>query len=481
MIKEYPIEIGKTGPSLRNQKGFFTYSVGVQNIGNLLSSAASASSVGTRPPVHPKFDNTQFSYVGRSYGVGAPAGLTDLLITSNNQAAGYVYEETGYLCNVTCIYNRTSAFHLTPTVDEWIFEAAGNLPDSIDSPEVSSYIGHDSKAIVAIGVAHSELSPRRYLAITAGSSYAFLNSTQCTLDFAPTLFNVTVDLSNSNITVSPIQPAPDFNPQRNLTRTVVRQFELMSNDLTNLYVSLLGDAFNSSIAAYNMSRASVSRDPFTEAEATLMGLTNSITAMADDMLVAYASAQLMLASQTVTTSATVYVFALQFGQRGYIYSMFIFNGLVMLLVMAEALRTRGWKELGRFNYLDPRDLVIAGSRGGIEMARMADEWHGRKMKRFWLLSDPDEGNGGLEVRVRDGDEEGKVAIVVAGKEGEETERVEVGGRLEGRESMRGLGIHQHPVVEREVDDTNSSIYSWGEKDKSRMGKQRKKVRIFRWF
>ncbi|KAF1998288.1 hypothetical protein P154DRAFT_555365 [Amniculicola lignicola CBS 123094] len=416
-IKEYPMEIGNTGPSLRNSKGFFGYSPGTQQIGNLLSSAAAASSIGKTRPVHPKMDNTQFSFKGRSYGVGAPVGLADVAISGNKQAAGYIYQEEGYLTNVTCIYNSSSQFQLSPTFNAWIYAASGNLPDSIESPEYSSYIGIDGKAIVAMGVSHSESSARRYIAITTGESYRFLNNTQCELVFTPTLFNVTVDLSNLNITVNPISTVPDFNPQRNLTRTMVRQFELLSNDLTNLYVSLLGDALNSSIAAYNMSRISASRDPFTEDEATLAGLTNSITAMADDMLVSYASAQVMVGKFFTSQSAVVYLYSLQFGQRAYIYAIFTLNLLILLAVAAEAIRTHGWRDLGRFNYLDPRDLIIAASRGGTDVAAAADALaagDGKKiMKHVWLLSDPDEGNGALGVRLK-GDEDGHVSIVLVG-------------------------------------------------------------------
>ncbi|KAF2178316.1 hypothetical protein K469DRAFT_718410 [Zopfia rhizophila CBS 207.26] len=418
-IKEYPMEIGKAGPSLRNSRGFFTYSVGAGHVGNLLSSAASASSVGKRPRVHPKFDDSQFSYIGRSYGVGGPIGLTDFTISSKSHAVGYVYQEEGYLCNVTCIYNETSQFALSGPVDEWIYAASGNLPDSVNSPEYSNYIGHDGNAIVAMGVAHSEASPRRYLAITAGESYAFLNNTQCEFNFTPTLFNVSVNLQNNNITVEPLNSIPDFNPQRNLTRTVVRQFELMSNDLTNLYVSMLGDALNSSIAAYNMSRSSASRDPFTESEATLAGLTNSVIAMADDMLVAYASAQLMIGRLFTSQTAKVYVSSLKFGQSAYIYAIFGLNLCIIVAVAAEAVRTHGWKALGRFNYLDPRDLIIAASRGGTEVAEAADAMcrqESRKtMKRVWLLSDPDEGSGALAVRLQ-GNVDGHVGIVLAGED-----------------------------------------------------------------
>jgi hypothetical protein len=280
---------------------------------------------------------------------------------------------------------------------------------------MSAYIGHNGNAIVAMGVSHHERSPRRYVAIAAGSSYAFLNSTQCELTFTPSMFNVTVDVANFNISVKPLFEIRDFNPQRNLTRTVVRQFELLSNDLTNLYVSLLGDALNSSIAAYNMSRSASARATLTESEATLAGLTNSVTAMADDMLVAYASAQLMVGKMFTQQSAKVYLYGLQFGQRQYIYSIWIFNAVVLLTVAAEALRTRGWRELGRFNYLDPRDLIIAASRGGPEVAKAADALacseRVKRMKHVWLLSDPDEGNGQLVVRMR-GDESGHVGIVV---------------------------------------------------------------------
>jgi hypothetical protein len=415
MIKEYPMMIGSAGPSLRTQKGFFTYSVGQQQSGQLLASAAQASSAGTELHVHRKLDNTQFNYKGRSYGVGAPVGLMDQGISSNTQVAGYIYHEMGYLANVTCTYNATSNFTLSGPVNEWIYAASGNLPDSDEGPEYSNYIGHDGKAIVAMGVAFSENSPRRYLAIAAGEAYSYLNNTQCEFEFTPTLFNVTVDMGMLNVTVTPAGSMRDFNPQRNITRTVMRQFELMSNDMTNLYVSLLGEAFNSSIAAYKMSRASASRDPIPEEEAVLAGLTNSMTAMADDMLVAYASAQLMVGRMFTQQPATVYVYALQFGQPGYIYAIFALNLLVIFAVVFEAVRTVGWSKLGRFNYLDPRDLIIAASRGGADIAAAADDImerrQGKRMKHIWLLSDPDEGNGSLVVNLK-GDEDGHVKIVV---------------------------------------------------------------------
>jgi hypothetical protein len=166
-----------------------------------------------------------------------------------------------------------------------------------------------------------------------------------------------------------------------------------------------------------MSRA-VAGEPFTDESATLAGLTNSVTAMADDMLVAYASAQLMVGKMFTQQPARVYLYALQFGQPGYIYAIFTLNLLIIFAVLVEAVRTYGWSALGRFNYLDPRDLIIAASRGGTEIAEAADEVVAKRdrktLKHVWLLSDPDEGNGSLVVNMK-GDEDGHMRIVVARK------------------------------------------------------------------
>lgn len=63
----------------------------------------------------------------------------------------------------------------------------------------------------------------------------------------------------------------------------MRQFELVTDVQTNLYVSLLGGSLNASIADY----AAVSGGGGM-GEATPRGLANAVAVMMDDMLVAYA-------------------------------------------------------------------------------------------------------------------------------------------------------------------------------------------------
>ena len=373
MVKEWPSEIGRSGPLLRTTEGLFSFSPGVRMLGSLLASAASATTVDGGIRQHPKFDNTRYTYNGRSYGVGASVGLADGPITKNPLALSYVFQENGLRGDVECIYNSSTEFVIASESDPDIYPAHGNLPDSGNSQEWSTYFGHSSDAIVAIGVTTNNETTKHILGIAAGTSYAALNATQCSVIFTPKIFNISVSLSDHSINVTETANGDDFPASKNLTRTLIRQFELITNDQTSLYVSVIGDSFNSSIASYNSSVASnASPDP-SEASATLAGLTNSVTAMVDDLLIAYASAQLMIMNDSSLASTTVDVKAFSTGSGLYIYLTFAINALVVLVLAEEALRTRGWKDLLYFDYTDPRSLIIGASKGGCAIAYAVDK------------------------------------------------------------------------------------------------------------
>ena len=379
MIREWPSEIGSSGPLLRTAKGLFSFSPGVRMLGSLVASAASATTVDGGVRQHPKFDNTRYTYNGRSYGVGASAGLADSLITDDPLVLSYMFQENGLRADVECIYNSSTEFVITSEEDTYIYPAVGFLPDSGSSEEYSDYFGHGSDAIVAIGVTANNDSTERILGIAAGKSYDTLNATQCTITFVPRTFNVSVSLSDHFINVTDSSSGIDFAASKNLTHVLTRQFELIANDQTNLYVSLIGDSFNSSIANYNSSVSSNDSQSPSEASATLAGLTNSVTAMVDDLLVAYSSAQLMVMNDTNLVRATVKVHAFRYGSGVYIYLTLAINTVILLLVAEEALRTRGWKDLLYFDYMDPRSLIIGGSMGGSAIAHAAkDAWIDRK-------------------------------------------------------------------------------------------------------
>ena len=377
MIKEWPSEIGKSGPFLRTSKGLFSFSPGVRMLGSLVSSAASATTVDGRIRQHPKFDNSRYTYNGRSHGVGSSVGLVDDVIASNPLALSYVYQESGLHADVKCIYNLSTQYVIGAESNPNIYPVHGTLPNSDGwGEEYSEFYGHNSDAIVSIGVTANNASTDRILGVAAGDSYATLNATQCTLRFSPKIFNVSVSLLDHFINVTEASNGIDFPAMQNLTRSLIRQFELITNDQTSLYVAVLGDSFNSSIANYNSSiAANASTTPPSQAEATLAGLTNSVTAMVDDLLVAYASAQLMIMNDTSIVYAEVDIHAFRYGTGLYIYLIFGINTAIIILLVEEALRTRGWRDLVYFDYTNPRSLIIGASMGGCAIAQAAkDAW-----------------------------------------------------------------------------------------------------------
>jgi hypothetical protein len=365
LIKEYPAqpEASDTSPFIRNGNGLFTYNVGVQFTGQLLANAASSTTTIGNQRQHAKFDNTKYTYDGRSYGVGSAVGLGDNSITNNSLAMRYTYQEVGYAPQVSCIYNMSSALTMY-TGDHWEYIVKGYLPDSPPGIfEYNTYVGTNDNDVVAISVSSSDLSTRRYISILAGSTYSQLNSTQCRFDFNPMLFNVSVDVTTRNVSVVPVTDIEDFDPERNLTRTAVQQIGQISVVETNLYISQVGNALNSSIAGWNVSNPGASNE-----NATLAGLENAFVAIMDDILAAYGSAQFVVGGFNQSANAEVHVSALRFGSSIYINAIFTINAIILLAFAIEAGRTRGWKKLMDFDYLDSRALVLSSSMGGHELA-----------------------------------------------------------------------------------------------------------------
>lgn len=94
-------------------------------------------------------DNPQWSYFGRSYGVGSSQGITNRSSTTGD-LLGYDYVETGYLVETSCDRNMTSAFTYDQVLDQYqpangsdvalnIFVASGTLPNAIDEEDFITF------------------------------------------------------------------------------------------------------------------------------------------------------------------------------------------------------------------------------------------------------------------------------------------------------------------------------------------------------
>ncbi|KAJ5610819.1 hypothetical protein N7510_007538 [Penicillium lagena] len=382
LIKEYPSQIDETGLSVRNAKGYFTYSVGLGLLNSLLASASSASTVDGGTRNHNKLDYTRYSYHGRSYGAGASPGLSDLAVPAISHAPNYTYREDNLEASVSCIHNGSSLFHLGKTDEQNLYAATGYLPDSTVA-EYSVYVGWSEHPIVSIGVAHhpSPFTDKLYMAIAAGSDYAALNKAQCTVNFTPASFNISVDIQKRNITVRKEATSASANSIRNIdpdhtvAYVVMRQLELIANDLTSFYRSVLGDAFNASISDFRTAVANqiTTSNTLPESQIVMRGLENAVVSLVDDMLVGYASAQMMVGRFTAPVSAEVGVSALQVGSQVYIIASVTLAAVIALLIGIEAVRMRGWGALPAFDYLDQRMLILGVSRGGQGIAKYAQD------------------------------------------------------------------------------------------------------------
>jgi hypothetical protein len=155
----------------------------------------------------------------------------------------------------------------------------------------------------------------------------------------------------------------------------MRQLELIPNDQTRIYTSLVGGSLNASVSNHQTAIShGAHHGSIRDDNITLAGVTNSITAMLDDMLVAYSSAQLKIAKNADTAPTIVTLNAIRFGNILYVYGVFAINSIDLLLVLMEALRIGAWKGLVTFDYTDPMCLIVGGSADGRDIAQRVGEF-----------------------------------------------------------------------------------------------------------
>ena len=396
---------------------------------------ADKDSIGTRP----RSDKTGYTYTDRSYGVGSSMGLvadfTDSAIY--DQSTTFVYQEIGYDASVNCSFNVSSKWGILPeaTSDQDsnklvpnVYLAGGATPDGGLDWQLEFSAVSDAN-VVSIN-AHPDLGSTGLatIVITTGSGpYSSLNQSQCSVQFIPTLFNVSVDLFSNAITVTKAGTAPDMDPTSqigqsftawncqslpssldnisfatnnvsgcanystqgqpglgNLATRALRQL----NDLSTLDISLqtsnLGEMFLSLVQneiQYDENSQPNITDfdpdsPDTTNNATIMiySIEQGIKSLLDDSLLAFASAQLVLNYNTSlnVTNGTLDIGAVRVGSEAYVYILFAFNILLILIFIVAILLTRFWAHLPLSDYKkDSKSIDFAGSMGGRDFAEAA--------------------------------------------------------------------------------------------------------------
>ncbi|KAL8769226.1 MAG: hypothetical protein Q9209_004727 [Squamulea sp. 1 TL-2023] len=364
----------------------------------LLNRAAQATSNLTQ--THTKNDNSHYSYVGRSYGVGSSVGIFDETLSSGYgtpKLLSYNYTEPGYLTSVTCFHNASSDFHLELIQKgrdkygiPYIYYATGRFPHANEGQNdffaVTGILGDSNIAVVAA----KKYGGRSVIMVTAGSNYLELNATQCEVSFASTFFTVGVDVTNRLIKVTPVNTTesldsigPLFDPTAGLALSVINQVNGLSMISTSLYTSVVGDALVTNIEAAKMDKVHPNPDAFTS-----MG--DSFSAMIDEILLFMASSQLFIPNggfgDFSTVGAHLTIQAVELGEFRYTMATFAVCAVLLLAVCFEACRTRFWKWLPQWDFMDTKSLVLSSATAGTDI--LSTLCLGRGIRKVdWMGSD----------------------------------------------------------------------------------------------
>ena len=406
-----------TEPMLSKWAGsVFTYSPNYDLQGLMLNDAASSSNIGNKTRVHRKLDNTGYSFFGRSYGIGASVGLVDQAKNAT-VILGYQFNETGYLSDVKCVVNATSNWALTGPVYTStntypnLYLASGNLTNGNPERYSACGLGSSDGIFALVG---SQVEGENSFAIAAGKSFAAFDKVQCRVTFTPTLFSVKVNATDGLITVSPVSGSinnqaavHDIEPTGAITTFAMRiPTSISQQHACDLYTSLVGTTFVQNIRNVQ---------PEFQANATstssvLRGVEDSIASMLDNSLLAFASAQLMIANDTISTPVTVSVRAVRIGEPIYIYIIAGLHFTIVLLFSFEIVRTKMWQGLSNFDYTDVKSVIVGTSIGGTEIAERArdlpDQRQGlrsRRSRRRQTSRERETVVGDIKVKLKLGD------------------------------------------------------------------------------
>ncbi|KAE8445929.1 hypothetical protein EG329_012708 [Mollisiaceae sp. DMI_Dod_QoI] len=327
---------------------------------NLLATAASSSGW-SWDTTRPRFDNTGYRYLGRSYGIGASVGLADSVAAA-----------------------------IVTTVPTWTLASIQAGDDGAGIPSIFKATGggygdyvqwsyDGNSTITAIGIANLSL------ALAAGTSYDILNKAKCNISFTPTEFNITVNRPDLTIDVKPNGTVDrNLDPEYHLRSLVESQLQAISQFDTTLYESALGDALLTNInlvERYEWDHP----DPEHNADESLAAIGLSFQNVIDQILVGVLSAQIVYLStlpivgyndnwtmfrppsQFYNETVIACWEVVQIGSLTFACLAFALNALILLIIVFAMCYYGFWIRLLPFNYTDMQSVVLATAAGGADI------------------------------------------------------------------------------------------------------------------
>jgi hypothetical protein len=360
-------------------EGIFTYGPIRDHFSYFLDSGATASKADGGPPLVRKTDNSNYTYYGRSYGVGSSVGILDKPIQQRNlRMSRYSFEETGYIISWSCAYNRSTKgltevgngefFATNPQHggENYYVDLSGD--SQIVSSQSWSALPPDRKSSLKCSSTQRE----QRITIVTTDAYKAFNATQCHAFSTPTRFFVDVDVTNRIMSVVPKKSTDieDIDCTGIQSDRAMDALSALSMVSTTSYTSAIGNMLQNNLYSVLQQPRRLNE---TDEQMTLRSITETLEALSDQYLSSNAGAQLMIGNDTEPAEVKVTTRAFRIGQSGFIYAVFVTNLAVLILVMMEAFRTGLWHGLPKLNFADMKSVMIAGAFDGRELWRITTD------------------------------------------------------------------------------------------------------------
>lgn len=375
----------------------------------LINTAREATAPDINPRNHSKLDNPVWIYQGRSYGAGSSVGISPPQdIPADLQLNNYSFEEIGYYASVQCHHisqpiNLTLEYMMNQG-SLGVFRLQGTLPkfkNSAHDPVIAwcgkrpgKDICDDPKgATMFAWFAATNDQAQHVVGIKATSWYEHdFDNIQCSVEFVPTVFTVSVDVRDRLINVTANDTATtDPDPTGLLVNNTVLSLEFLSKMSPSLYVSVLGDAFS-----YNLNTTTEAFPDMARPDAALRATEASFEAILDDILGIYGSGQISINNDTTVKRIQGSFDSYRIGKPLVHTLTLLLNLLIVSGILIEAFRTRFWRDLPKYDIMDLKSTVTAASFGGKDIARKIQQQTPKK----WTADPGDRKLGEIEVCLR---------------------------------------------------------------------------------
>lgn len=364
----------------------------------LLGSMSAATASNGALTNHTKWDNSSYSWQGRSYGAGSFVGLADLPITPSAAVQSYHVNKKRLKASARCIRNESTAWGTyAANTGIWpiTYDVSGHRPNQNPVRDANNWYAWGYKqfafpdnetngkypaGVVSFSAGsagqHSNGTPPYFLSIAAGKLYAVLNQTQCELTFDHVTLAVNVSLADRTIRITPqndATPAPRSEAQGNYIEWALRSLQTITMVQTTAFISTVGRALEN-----NLIQSGVQLQSHLDAHG-LGIVADSVEAALDDILAvqnAFAFKNETLGRRVV--DATFQVTVVEVGNRTFRTALFAVNNLTCALVMVVMLYTRLFAASPAFDFTD-----LGSVAAGVLRSAACDEEASRSHLADW--------------------------------------------------------------------------------------------------